>query len=190
VKRTVTALPSLVLAPGFTASAAFAQPASASALSAAATSSRNPPPLYHHTPPPLCAAAAVNVGAATDRHAYSPGQPVVMTSFITNISKAACSVWLGLDPGFSPSFVVTNSAGHEVWDRCWYHDQPGACFMILVGKTLYPGQTYATTAVWDQRSSTNGKPAARVPAGTYRFTTHYQYIYKNAVRTFKISPAR
>jgi hypothetical protein len=139
--------------------------------------------------PPLCAPSAVEVTATTNRSAYSPGQIVKLKSSATNVSATACSLWLGLDPGFSPSFTVTNAANQEVWDRCWDNDVPGACFEILYQKRLDPGRTYHTVAQWDQGSSTTAsQPPKRVPPGTYTFSTYYQYIGGAQVK-FTISPA-
>jgi hypothetical protein len=136
--------------------------------------------------PPICAATAVRITATTSSASYQPGQKVAMTSSITNISSQRCSVWLGLDPGYSPSFVVTNGAANEVWDRCWFHDQPGACFDILVAQGLRPGELVHRTVHWDQRSGPNGPPQ-QVPAGTYQLSTHYQNIAGNATVSFRIS---
>jgi hypothetical protein len=135
--------------------------------------------------PPICAATAVRINAATSSPSYRPGQRVTMTSSITNISTRACSVWLGLDKGYSPSFIVTNTTGNEVWDRCWVHDQPGSCFTILVARTLVPGGRFERTVIWDQRSGLNGPPR-QVPAGKYHFSTHYQNIPVTATVAFRI----
>ncbi len=129
-----------------------------------------------HTKPALCAASAVHVTASTDRPSYAPGQLVRMTSTITNVSATPCSAWLGLDPGFSPSFIVVNSHKNEVWDRCWVDDHPGACFEILYQHRLNPGRSYHTVAVWDQGSAMGTQPPQRVHPGTYTCLTYYQYI--------------
>lgn len=132
--------------------------------------------------PALCGASAVRVGAETNHSRYRPGQLVKMTSTITNVSSTPCSVWLGLDPGFSPSFIVVNAKHNEVWDRCWNHDQPGGCFEILYQHRLNPGRSYHTTATWDQGSGTSARPPHQVPAGSYTVETYYQYIGGAKVR--------
>jgi hypothetical protein len=138
--------------------------------------------------PALCAASAVRVAATTNRHGYLPGQMVVMTSSATNVSDAACSLYLGLDPGFSPAFIVVNAGKTEVWDRCWSDDRPGACFEILYQHVLQPGRTYHTKATWDQGSSTGTQPPERVPPGTYTFLTYFGYIDHLARAHFQIKP--
>jgi len=138
--------------------------------------------------PALCAASAVEITATTNRSSYAPGQLVMLKSSITNVSQTPCSVWLGLDPGFSPIFVVANAKGKEVWDRCWVDDQPGACFEILYQHRLNPGRSYHTVAQWDQGSGTASRPPRRVRPGTYTYFTYFGYI-AGAQVTFTISPA-
>jgi hypothetical protein len=132
--------------------------------------------------------SAVRVVATMNRKAYAPGQPVVMRSSITNMSKEPCSVWLGLDPGFSPSFVVANSKNRDVWNRCDIDDQPGACFTILAPHPLSPGHSYHAKARWDQGSARGSEPPRRVRPGTYTFVTHYQDIPGIATQQFVIDP--
>lgn len=126
--------------------------------------------------PPQCTPAQVRITAATDHGAYPPHTTITMTSSIKNVSGSSCTVYLGLDPGFSPSFTVSNSAGTVVWDRCWTGDEPGACFEILEPKVLRPGHRFHQAATWDQGSGPDGGPVVQVPQGEYTFTTHYQYI--------------
>jgi len=121
---------------------------------------------------PQCRTSAVRIVATTNRRSYGPGETVLLTSSITNTSKKPCTVWIG----FSPSAVVTNDKGVEVWNRCWAHDEPGACSMVLARDRLNPGGLYSETDRWDQRSGIPGKVPIRVPAGTYRFATQYQGI--------------
>jgi hypothetical protein len=142
-----------------------------------------------HPHPALCTASAVRVTATTNRPRFLPGQVVMMKSSITNVSTTACSVWLGLDPGFSPAFIVLNADRKEVWDRCWDDDKPGACFEILYQRGLHPGQTYHTIARWDQGSSTGSQPPQRVPPGRYTFLTYFGYINHVARAHITIRPA-
>lgn len=139
--------------------------------------------------PALCARSAVRISAATDRRAFGPHQMVIMTSSVTNRSGKACDIWLGQDPGYSPSFVVTRPNGAVAWDRCWGADHPGrGCAMVLYQKTLAPGATYSQQAAWNQRYAPPGHTQARVPPGTYRFVTFYQYI-GGAAAKFVLKPA-
>ncbi len=129
-----------------------------------------------HAEPALCAASAVVVSARTDRHSYPPSVTVKMTSVITDVSSTSCSVWLGHDPGFSPSFIVENARDKVVWDRCWVDDRPFGCSEILYQYPLAPGQSYRDVARWDQGSTSGSAPPRRVHPGTYVFVTHYQAI--------------
>jgi len=135
--------------------------------------------------PLLCAASMVRIAALTNRRSYGPGETVVLTSSITNTSKSTCTILLG---GSSPSLIVTSSKGVEVWDRCWFNDEPGACSMILVAHRLDPGQTYTERARWDQRSGTPSKRPVRVSPGTYHLSTHYEGIAGTASVRFVLRP--
>jgi hypothetical protein len=139
--------------------------------------------------PALCPASAVHIRATTNHPTYVSGQKVVLRSSVTNVSSAPCSVWLGLDPGFSPSFVVGNAKGHEVWERCDINDEPGACFDILVAHRLNPGRSYHEKATWDQGSARGNHAPKPVHPGTYTFVTHYQNIVGIASRQFTITKA-
>jgi len=132
----------------------------------------------------------VKIKASTDAKYYGVGEKVLITSTITNTSTTSCSVWLGKDPGFSPSFVVTNWKGVVVWDRCDHRDGFGACFYVLLQHPLKPGASYSETAVWDQGSRPHGTKPVRVPPGPYRFTTHYQYIKGSPSMGFKLVAGR
>jgi hypothetical protein len=112
---------------------------------------------------------------------------VTLTSTITNISKTPCSAWLGLDPGFSPSFAVVTPSKKEVWDRCWVDDHPSGCFEVLYQHRLDPGRSYHAVARWDQGSGTVSVPPTRVPPGAYVFYTFFQNIAQTAKVRFKIS---
>jgi hypothetical protein len=134
----------------------------------------------------LCSPSAVRVVATTGR-TFAPGQAVVLRSRITNISSEPCSVWLGVDPGFSPSFAVTGARGTPVWDGCRYHDRPGACFHMLTARQLQPGASLGQAVVWDQGTTQTGDDRPQpVAPGTYTLATHYQNIDVEATRTFTI----
>jgi hypothetical protein len=136
--------------------------------------------------PPDCSDAAVRIGATTNHGAYPPGMTIKMTSSITNVSDAACTIYLGLDPGYSPVFNVTDAKGKTVWNRCWTNDEPGACFEIVKAHTLAPGKTFKQHATWDQRSGPDGGPVVQVPQGQYTFTTAYFGLSGMASTTFDI----
>ncbi len=123
--------------------------------------------------PAACSPEDVLITASTNHRSYPPGENVVMTSAVTNESAASCVIYLGLDPGFSPVFNVTNAKGKTVWDRCWRNDEPAACFEIVKAHTLRAGKTYRQQATWDQRSGPDGGPVRQVPQGVYTFTTAF-----------------
>jgi len=136
--------------------------------------------------PPQCRDNQVRITADTNHGAYPPGHTVVMTSSIKNVSDASCTIYLGVVAGWSPTFTVTNTGGTVVWDRCWVHDQPGACATVLASYTLRPGQRYRQKATWNQRSGADGQHPHQVPQGQYTFSTYYQYIGGPASATFDI----
>jgi hypothetical protein len=136
---------------------------------------------------PACTAADVHMAASTNHSAYPPGKTVVMTSSVTNVSRAACLIDLGADPGLSPVFNVTNAKGITVWNRCWVDDEPGACFEIVFAHVLNPGKTYSQRASWNQRSGPDGGPVKQVPPGKYTFTTAYVNLPQTPSAKFGIT---
>jgi hypothetical protein len=132
---------------------------------------------------PTCSTQDVREVVSTSQQSYGPGIMVVTISSIRNTSGKICSVAIGPT---SPSLTVTNPKGVVVWNNCYANDQPGACALYLVARTLKPGATYAKTFAWDQRS---GQPPARVPTGTYQLTTQFSSIAgRHAVR-FQLATA-
>jgi hypothetical protein len=92
-----------------------------------------------------------------------------------------------MDPGFSPSFVVSDAAGTTVWDGCRHDDGPGACYQILVAHPLAPGRSLIRSVNWDQGSREgHDDPSRRVAPGVYSLSSHYQYIASQATATFSI----
>jgi hypothetical protein len=138
---------------------------------------------------PACTAADVHVAASTSHSAYPLGETVVMTSSVKNMSLAACGIYLGVDPGYSPAFNVTNAKGEIVWNGCWVNDEPGACFDIVVVHVLSPGKTYSQQASWNQRSGPDGGPVKQVPPGKYTFTTAYVGLPQAPSAKFRITGA-
>jgi hypothetical protein len=135
---------------------------------------------------PQCTDGQIRIRADTDHDAYPPGHSVIMTSSIRNVSHSSCTIYLGVVPGWSPTFTVTNTGGMVVWDRCWVNDQPGACATLLRSHTLHPGQRYQQEATWDQRSGADGQSPRQVPQGLYTFSTHFRYMTGTASATFDI----
>ncbi len=139
------------------------------------------------TVPAMCTPSQVRVGASTNHTAYPPGQSIVMTSSITNISDSACSIALGFQHGSSPAFLVDNSSGTQVWSRCWINDEPGACSQVFHAHTLRPGHSYKQKATWDQKSGPDGGPVVQVPQGQYTYTTFYAFFPYEPSVTFAIT---
>ena len=132
-------------------------------------------------PPPLCAHSAVAESASTNLQSYGPGSNVEMMSSIHNISATECSILIG---AISPSFTVTTPRGAEVWNNCDVSDQPGACPLYLMKRTLKPGATYSKVAGWDQRL---GKPPVRAPMGVYQLTIQFDGIVGKALAKFTLA---
>jgi len=109
-----------------------------------------------------CQPSMVNVRVATDRARYDPGALVTMTLSVRSTAARACRLAVGPS---SPAFSVTNAHGTVVWNNCYVNDQPGACAMYVVARTLPAGALFTQTRTWDQRS---GAPLARDAVGNYR----------------------
>ncbi len=113
--------------------------------------------------PSNCSSAEVTLRASPGQSVYGPGTLVHVTVSLHNHSATACSYVTG---PFSPSFVLTNSAGATVWGSCWFGGGPAPCAYYLLHRTLSPGATYRDRLTWDQRT---GHPDVAVPAGRYTF---------------------
>jgi Intracellular proteinase inhibitor len=140
----------------------------------------------HRPTVPMCTASDVSMAASTDRAAYAPGQTVAMTSSVRNTSDASCAIALGRQPGSSPEFLIDNSSGTQVWNRCWIDDEPFPCSQVFQPHTLRRGHTYKQKASWDQGSGPAGGPVVRVPPGRYTLSTSYAFLPIVATASFKI----
>ncbi len=109
-----------------------------------------------------CTAGEVTATASTDRPAYRPGDPITLTTTLTNHSSQACS--LDVSPR-DPQFSVSGGGG-EVWRTCG----PGQSCPLYERLVVLPaGGSRTETASWNQNtcdaSSCQGPPP---PAGAYR----------------------
>lgn len=149
---------------------AVASPAASSAAPAVDTTSRlatTPPSSLASTSPGAasrCTAAQVTATAATDRPAYRTGDPITLSTTLTNHSAQACS--LDVSPR-DPAFSVSGGGG-EVWRTCG----PGqSCPLYERVVVLAPRSGRTETTSWNQRtcdaSACQGPPP---PAGAYRET--------------------
>ena len=119
------------------------------------------------TTPSGCSPTQVTLSSTPDNSLYTSGTLVHVTVALHNHSAIACSFATG---PFSPSFVLTNSAGVTVWGSCWFGGGPAPCADYLLHHTLAPGATYRDPLTWDQRT---GHPDLAAPAGRYTFIAHF-----------------
>jgi hypothetical protein len=103
---------------------------------------------------------------STNTHDYRPGSPVVMRVSIINVSSRSCAIGVGPT---SPTLSIINTKGDVIWNNCYAGDQPGACAMFLMLRTLKPGPSYALAKSWNQRTGPEHSFAAR---GTYVLTSN------------------
>jgi hypothetical protein len=111
-----------------------------------------------------CTAGEVTATASTDRPAYRAGDPVTLTTTLTNHSTQACSLDVSArDPAFSVS-----GGGGEVWRSCG----PGQSCPLYERLVVLPaGGSRTETTSWNQHtcdaSGCQGPPPS---AGVYRET--------------------
>jgi hypothetical protein len=106
---------------------------------------------------------------------------VHVTVALHNRSAAACSYVTG---PFSPSFLLTNSAGVTVWGSCWFAGGPAPCAYYLHHRTLAPGATYRDRLTWDQRT---GHPDLPTPAGRYIFHANFARLSLRTTTSFVLT---
>ena len=128
-----------------------------------------------------CTSQTVRETTSTNENSYGPGAVVTMISSLDNTSAQACTVAVGPT---SPSLTVTNASGVEVWSSCGGAGETRPCALYLIQETLQPGDTYARSATWDQRS---GDPTARVPTGKYVLTTNFLGVSGQSSTTFTLT---
>jgi hypothetical protein len=131
--------------------------------------------------PSACTPAQVTLSATSDQPFYTSGTLVHVTVALHNRSAAACSYVTG---PFSPSFLLTNSAGVTVWGSCWFGGGPAPCAYYLVHRTLAPGTTYRDRLSWDQRT---GHPDLPTPAGRYNFSANFPGLALRTTTSFVLT---
>jgi hypothetical protein len=111
-----------------------------------------------------CTAGEVTATATTDRPAYRAGDPVTLTTTLTNHSTQACT--LDVSPR-DPAFSVSGGGG-EVWRTCG----PGqSCPLYERLVTLPAGGSRTETASWNQHTcDASGCQGPPPPAGAYHET--------------------
>jgi hypothetical protein len=106
---------------------------------------------------------------------------VHVTVALHNRSAAACSYATG---PFSPSFLLTNSAGVTVWGSCWFGGGLAPCAYYLRQNVLSPGATYRDRLTWDQRT---GHPDLPTPAGRYTFNANFPGLSLRTTTSFVLT---
>jgi hypothetical protein len=126
----------------------------------------------------------VTLSATPDQPLYTSGALVHVTVALHNHSAASCTYTTG---PFSPSFVLSNSAGVTVWGSCWFGGGPAPCAYYLRQNVLAPGATYRDRLTWDQRT---GHPNLPVPVGRYTFKANLQGLPLRTKTSFAITRSR
>ena len=117
-----------------------------------------------------CRSSQVRETVKTDAKSYPKGATVKMTVAIHNESARACSVAIGPT---SPSLSILNSKGVVVWNNCYANDQPGACALYLMLRTLAAKGSYTISRSWNQRSGPTSDFVAR---GKYTLTSSFSSV--------------
>lgn len=128
-----------------------------------------------------CTSLTISESATTNEKSYGPRSVVTMTASIHNTSTQTCSVAVGPT---SPSLIVDNSGGVEVWSNCGGAGEFDACALYLLLETLQPGGTYTKTATWDQGSGASG---ARVPPGVFQLNVHFDGVSGQVSTKFNLT---
>lgn len=131
-----------------------------------------------------CTPTQVTLSATPVQPLYNWGALVHVTVALHNHSRATCSYATG---PFSPSFVLTNSAGVTVWGSCWFGGGPAPCALYLLHRTLAPGATYRDRLTWDQRT---GHPDLPAPAGRYTFNATFPGLSLRVTTSFVLTRPR
>jgi hypothetical protein len=129
-----------------------------------------------------CHSSTLRVTSSTNERSYTPGTSVTMTVTIRNDSKRTCAITVGPT---SPSMAITNSRGDIRWNNCYADDQPGACAMYLMLRSLAAGGHYSLTKKWDQRF---GPTHGFVARGTYSLTTSFSAVKPSSKIEFTLTP--
>ena len=130
-----------------------------------------------------CTASQVTLSATADQSLYTSGAVVHVIIALHNHSASRCFVATGT---FSPSFSLTNAAGHTVWGSCWFGGGPAPCAYYLRQTVVAPGATYRVRRSWDRRT---GHPDVLVPTGCYIFRANFSGLPLHATTTVILTRA-
>ena len=123
--------------------------------------------------PPRCPWDDLTFAALMKSRSFKLGQPVVMTSLVTNHDSHRCSIVVGYDHGRDPSQIVLKHGGKFVWDACDLDNKAGACSQLWMLQTLAPGASYRLASTWNQTWGPGARKSGQVPAGRYKFGSGY-----------------
>ena len=157
---------------------------SAPSLVASAPAHAAQPRLATRTSVATCTPASLSYTRSTNAVRYAPGEPVIMTTTLRNLTHTRCSIDTG---PLSPLFSVSDASGHTLWNNCYTRDEPGPCPQYLVRRVLAPGAAFSAHARWDQRA---GVPARQVAPGRYYLTTSVRGVHASGRLGFDIVAAR
>jgi hypothetical protein len=113
-----------------------------------------------------CRPSDLRESLSTNAKSFASGSTVIMRLALRNVSARSCTIAVGPT---SPSLSILNSRGTVIWNNCYSGDQPGACAMFLMLRTIQPTKSYALAKSWNQRTGKLNNFAAR---GNYVVTSN------------------
>jgi ABC-type transport system substrate-binding protein len=113
-----------------------------------------------------CRTSALRETLSTNEKSFTPGTTVVMRLVLRNVGSRACTIAVGPT---SPSLTILNAKDKVIWNNCYAGDQPGACAMFLMLRTIEPDTSYTLSKSWNQRTGLSNNFAAR---GRYVLTSN------------------
>jgi len=115
----------------------------------------------------------VRLELTTDQHIYEPGQLVVITATVENISSSPIryTVYNGGDPPLAISVDTAPFAGRQCLQEKGF--QGRLVVNAITSATLHPQQSIIRRVVWDQRIGTSPDP---IPAPSGHYPIQVQFL--------------